>query len=82
MAGGEAPVVLGDQNPEDTTVDAGLTTPATLRQAAPAEPARAVPPDARLASTGGVAPSVPLAGLVLVAGGLGCLAVARRSSQR
>lgn len=77
-----APVVLGDENPDDTTLDAGLTNPATLSQAAPAEPAPVVPTDTRLSSTGGVAASVPLAGLALVAGGLGCLVAARRRQLR
>lgn len=73
-----APVVLGDENPDDTTVDAGLTTPATLGKVPPVQPEPVVATDTHLSSTGGVAVTVPIAGLALVVGGLSCLVAARR----
>jgi hypothetical protein len=71
-------VVLGEDNPADTTVDAGLTTLANF--SAPPSPSgpTPVPVDTELSSTGGVALPVPIAGLALVAGGISCLLAARR----
>ena len=75
-------VMLGDDNPADTTVDAGLTTLANL--SAPPSPSGPgpVPVDTELSSTGGVALPIPIAGLALVAGGISCLLAARRDPLR
>jgi hypothetical protein len=75
-------VMLGDDNPADTTVDAGLTTLANL--SAPPSPSGPgpVPVDAELSSTGGVALPIPIAGLALVAGGISCLLAARKDPLR
>ena len=71
-------MVLGDENPADTTIDAGLTSPANLStQPSPAE-TTPVPVDTQLSTTGGVAVSIPIAGLALVVSGLSCLLAARR----
>jgi hypothetical protein len=75
-------VVLGEDNQADTTVDAGLTTPDKLGAPPAGAASAAVPVDTRLSSTGGVALSVPLAGLALVATGVSCLLVGRRSLLR
>jgi serine-aspartate repeat-containing protein C/D/E len=71
-----APIVLGDENPADTTVDAGVTTPLDY-SAPPAAVAGGTPADTSLSSTGGLPPIVPIGGLGLVGGGLACLAVSR-----
>jgi hypothetical protein len=84
-AGGDgltAPVELNDDNPDDPTADAGLVTPAARSEAPPVDPGPVVATDTRLSSTGGVAVTVPLVGLALVVGGLGCLAAARRPRRR
>lgn len=73
-----APVVLGDGNPADTTVDAGLTSPVNL-SAAPTPEATPAPVDTTLSATGGVPVSIPIAGLALLVSGLSCLLAARRS---
>jgi hypothetical protein len=77
------PVVLGEENPADTTVDAGLTTAANF-SAPPGPPGPTpVPVDTKLSSTGGVALPVPIVGLALVASGISCLLAGRRDpSQR
>ena len=72
-----AAIVLGDDNPSDTTVDVGLTTPARYT-AAPAAEGTAAPVDTALSSTGGVAAQLPLSGLALVISGIGCLLAGRR----
>jgi uncharacterized protein (DUF2141 family) len=71
------PVVLGEENPADTTVDAGLTSPAN--RSAPQSPTGAVPVDTELSRTGGVALPIPVVGLALVASGLSCLLAGRRN---
>jgi hypothetical protein len=72
------PVVLGEDNPADTTIDAGLTDPANL-SAQPVTPGPTlVPVDTELSSTGGVALPIPIAGLALVASGISCLLAGRR----
>ena len=71
------PVVLGEENPVDTTIDAGLTSPANLTVPVSAA-ATPVPVDTHLSSTGGVAVSIVIVGLALVASGLSCLLAARR----
>jgi hypothetical protein len=73
-------VVLGEENPADTTIDAGLTTAANL-SGAPGEPS-AVPVDTQLSSTSGVALPIPIAGLALVASGVSCLLAGRRDPLR
>lgn len=75
-----APVVLGDDNPADTTIDAGLTTPADRPLAAIAD-SGSVPVDTVLSTTGGVAAEVPLSGLGLVIGGVASLLVGRRRTR-
>jgi serine-aspartate repeat-containing protein C/D/E len=71
------PVLLGEENPADTTIDAGLTTRDKL--GTPSGPSGTMPVDTKLSSTGGVALSIPLAGLALVASGISCLLAGRRN---
>jgi hypothetical protein len=66
---------LGTDNPADSSIDAGLTTPENYRDAPAANHA---PVDAALSSAGGVAPQLPFAGAALALAGAGCLIVARR----
>ena len=66
---------LGNDNPADSSIDAGLTTPANYRDAAGVNQA---PVDVALSSAGGVAPQIPFAGAALALAGAGCLIVARR----
>jgi hypothetical protein len=73
-----AAVVLGEDNPADTTVDAGLTSPANLSASPVPADVTPVPVDSQLSATGGVAVSIPIAGLALLASGLSCLFAARR----
>ncbi len=73
-----APVVLGETNPDDTTIDAGLTSPADLSTPPTPTDATPVPVDTQLSTAGGVAVSIPIAGLALMASGLSCLFAARR----
>lgn len=70
---------LGNDNPADTSIDAGLTTPANYREAPVSEAPRV---EATLSSTGGVSPQIPLAGAALALAGAGCLAVARRGRRK
>ena len=51
-------VQLGDENPTDTTVDAGLTTPANYSTAPVPAAASATPVDTELSSTGGAPPQL------------------------
>ena len=75
-------VVLGEENPVDTTIDAGLTTSANFSAPpTPPEPTP-IPVDTALSSTGGVALPIPIAGLALVASGVSCLLAARRDPAR
>ena len=77
-AQGLTPVfTLGDQNPADTTLDAGVTTPANVRVPAGASGA-VTPRETVLSSTGGVAAGIPVAALMLVLGGAACLLIGRR----
>lgn len=71
-------VVLGDENPADTTVDAGLTTPANYSAAPDPAAAAAMPVDTRLSSTGGAPPQVLIGGVFLIVAGALCLVGARR----
>ena len=66
---------LGNDNPADPSIDAGLTTPANYRDASGVDQA---PVDLALSSAGGVAPQVPFAGAALALAGASCLIVARR----
>jgi hypothetical protein len=50
-AGLSGPVVLGDENPADTTVDAGLTSPANLTVLPVSAEATAAPVDTELSSS-------------------------------
>jgi serine-aspartate repeat-containing protein C/D/E len=76
-SGVTAPITLGDEDPADTTVDAGVTTPADYA-AAPVAGAGGTPVDSSLSSTGGLSPIVPFGGLALIGGGLACVMVSRR----
>jgi len=73
-------VVLDDDNPVDTTIDAGLTSPTNLTVPV-ADETTPVPVDTHLSGTGGVPVSIPIAGLALEASGLSCLLAARRPIQ-
>jgi SdrD B-like domain len=66
---------LGDENPADTSIDAGLTTRGNYH-AAPVR--NKVPIEAALSTAGGVAPQIPLAGAALAVVGASCLLVAWR----
>lgn len=77
-----AEVMLGEENPADTTVDVGLTRPADLSTPPGPVEATPVPVDTQLSTTGGVAVSIPIAGLALVVSGLSCLLAGRRPTPR
>ncbi len=79
LRGESAVVVIGDDHPTDTTIDAGLT-PAAGYTAPPSAAAGsgAAPSDSELAETGGVDAGIPLGGLLLLIGGGGCLIIERR----
>jgi len=66
---------LGNDNPADSSIDAGLTAPGNYRDASGANRA---PVDVALSSAGGVAAQIPFAGAALALAGAGCLVVARR----
>jgi len=66
---------LGNDNPADSSIDAGLTAPGNYRDASGANQA---PVDVALSSAGGVAAQIPFAGAALALAGAGCLVVARR----
>jgi hypothetical protein len=74
-SGVTAMFALGRENPADTSIDAGLTTPANNRGVPDTSNA---PIDAALSTTGGVAPQIPLAGAALALAGATCLVIARR----
>ena len=71
-------VTVGDDNPADTTIDAGVTTPADYSAAPAASGASVTPVDTALSNTGGVEPVIPISGLIMVLSGAGCLLVERR----
>jgi protocatechuate 3,4-dioxygenase beta subunit len=77
-SGETAMFALGSDNPADTSIDAGLTTPANYRAVPDTSEA---PVDAALSTTGGVAPQIPLAGVVLALAGASCLVIARRRTR-
>ena len=74
-AGETAVFALGTENPADTSIDAGLTTPANYRGVPDTNKA---PAEAALSITGGVAPRTPLLGAALALAGATCLLIARR----
>ncbi len=78
-ADGVTPIVtVGDDNPADTTIDAGVTTPADYSAAPAASGVSVTPVDTALSNTGGVEPVIPISGLIMVLSGAGCLLVERR----
>lgn len=77
FGGRTAAIGLGDDNPADTSIDAGLTTAANLRNAV-AGSGEVPAAETTLSKTGGVAPGIPLGGLALVLGGIACLVTAGR----
>jgi SdrD B-like domain len=76
------PVVLGEEDRADTTIDAGLTTADKLEVPPTGGANGPMPVDTALSSTGGVALSIPLAGLALVASGISCLLAGRKDLLR
>ena len=78
-ADGVTPVVtVGDDNPADTTIDAGVTTPADFSAAPAAAGGSVTPADTSLSNTGGVEPVIPISGVIMVLSGAGCLLIERR----
>ena len=75
-------IVLGDDNPVDTTVDAGLTTPANFSAAPVPGAASATPVDTELSSTGGVPAPLPLFGLMAILSGVACLVAGQQGRVR
>jgi hypothetical protein len=65
---------LGNDNPADMSIDAGLTTRDNYH---PVPGRNKVPVEAALSTTGGVAPHIPLVGAALVIAGASCLLGAR-----
>jgi hypothetical protein len=75
-------VVLGDDNPADTTLDAGLTTPENFSAAPAPGGASATRVDTVLSSTGGVPAPLPLFGLMAILSGAACLVAAQQGRTR
>jgi SdrD B-like domain len=73
-SGMTAVFALGNENPADTSIDAGLTTRAIYR---PVPGRNKLPVEAALSTTGGVAPQLPLVGAALAVAGASCLLVGR-----
>lgn len=71
-------VTVGEENPADTSIDAGVTTPANYSAPEPGSADGTTPPDTALSSTGGVNAGWPVGGLLLFVAGVGCLFVDRR----
>jgi SdrD B-like domain len=69
-----AVLALGNENPADASIDAGLTTRASYHVQPRGGKA---PVDAALSTTGGVTPQIPFAGAALAVAGASCLFVAR-----
>ena len=82
-ADGVTPIVtVGDDNPADTTIDAGVTSPANYAEAPPAAAGGSgTPVDTALSNTGGVEPVIPISGVIMLMSGVGCLLVARRRAR-
>ena len=73
-SGTTAVFALGNENPADTNIDAGLTTRTNYR----AVPGRnKLPVEAALSAPGGVAPQILLVGAALAVAGASCLLVGR-----
>ena len=66
---------LGNENPAETSIDAGLTTPASYRGQSESGHA---PLDAARSTTSGVTPQIQIAGAALAVAGASCLLVGRR----
>jgi hypothetical protein len=75
-------IVLGDNNPADTTIDAGLTTPENFSAAPVPGAASAAPVDTELSSTGGVPAPLPVLGLVAILSGAACLVAGQQGRLR
>lgn len=71
-------VTVGEENPADTSIDAGVTTPANYSAPEASSADGTTPPDTALSSTGGVNAGWPVGGLLLFVAGVGCLFVDRR----
>jgi SdrD B-like domain len=78
-SGMTAVFALGNENPADTSIDAGLTTRAIYR---PAPGRNKLPVEAALSTTGGLAPQVPLVGAALAVAGASCLLAGRLRRRR
>jgi hypothetical protein len=75
-------VVLGDDNPADTTIDAGLTTPENFSAAPVPVSVTETPIDTQLSSTGGVPAPLPVVGLMAILSGVACLVAGQQSRTR
>ena len=74
-------ITLSDDNPADTSIDAGLTTPGNFSGAVAAGGGVVPAAGTSLSSTGGVSAAIPLAGVALVVAGAVCL-LAQRTRRR
>jgi len=75
QAGASAVFTLGSENPVDSNIDVGLTSPSNYR----GQPSSTRPPvNAALSTTGGVAPQIAIVGLALAIASTSCLLVRRR----
>jgi uncharacterized protein (DUF2141 family) len=78
-SGVTAVFALGNENPADTSIDAGLTTRANYR---PVPGRNKLPVEAALSTTGGLAPQLPLVGAALAVAGASCLLAGRLRHRR
>jgi protocatechuate 3,4-dioxygenase beta subunit len=78
-SGMTAVFALGNENPADTSIDAGLTTRAIYR---PVPGRNKLPVEAALSTTGGLAPQAPLVGAALAVAGASCLLAGRLRRRR
>jgi hypothetical protein len=74
QSGVTAVFTLGSENPVESSIDAGLTSPSNHRGL---PPSNKQPVDAAM-STGGFAPEIAIVGLALAIASTGCLLVGRR----
>ena len=75
QSGVTAAFTVGSENPVDSSIDAGLTSPSNHR----GQPRSDRPPvDAALSTTPGVGPQIAIVGLALAVTSTSCLLVARR----
>jgi SdrD B-like domain len=72
--GETAVITLGSENPVESSIDAGLTSPSNHRR--PPDSSR--PPVNAALSTGGFVPQIAIGGLALMIASTSCLLVARR----